>query len=324
MLDAITAVPGLRVGHASDPVGLTGCTVVLCPRGAVVGVDVRGSSPGTRETDLCRPGALVERAQAVLLTGGSAFGLAAATGVMQYLEERELGFPTAAGPVPIVPAAVLYDLGLGSARARPDAAMGYQAAVAAEDGPVAMGNVGAGTGATVGKLLGFERAMKGGLGTAAVQLAGGVVVGAIVALNAAGDIYDPSGGQIVAGARGEGGFLDISRSLMDGRTARALAGENTTIACVATNAALTKEQAVKVAQMAHNGLARTIDPVHTMYDGDTVFALSYGELAGDTTLIGTAAARVLGRAVLKAVAAASGAGGLPANGDLPWAPRPKL
>lgn len=320
MADAITAVPGIRVGHATDLTGLTGCTVILCPDGAVVGADVRGGAPGTRETDLCRPGHLVERAHAVLLTGGSAYGLAAAAGVMQWLEERQIGYPAGAGVVPIVPAAVLFDLGIGDPRARPDAAMGYQAAASAAAGPVAQGNVGAGTGATVGKLLGPEKATKSGLGTAAVHLTGGVTVGALVAVNAAGDVYDPATGQVVAGARGPRGFLNITRTLLAGAAPAAFPGTSTTLACVATNAALTKEQVHKVAQMAHNGLARTIDPVHTLYDGDTVFALSCGQLPADVNAVGTAAALALAQAVLRAVQAARAAGGLPAAGDLAAAP----
>lgn len=318
MVDAITAVAGIRVGHATDPAGLTGCTVILCPpAGAVVGVDVRGSAPATRETDLCRPGHLVERAHAVVLAGGSAFGLAAAGGVMAWLEEQGIGHPVGVGVVPIVPAACLFDLGIGDPRARPDAAMGYRAAAAASAGAVAEGNVGAGAGATVGKLLGPEKATKAGLGTAAVHLAGGLAVGALVAVNAVGDVRDPASGRIIAGARGPDGFLDITRTLLGGEGAAALfPGTGTTIAAVATNAALTKEQANKVAQMAHNGLARTIDPIHTFYDGDAIFALGCGERPADVNAVGTAAALALARAVLRAVAAAAGAGGLPAARDL--------
>lgn len=317
MLNTITAVGGIQVGHATDPDGLTGCTVILCPEGAVVGVDVRGSAPGTRETDLCRPGHLVEKAHAVVLSGGSAYGLASATGVMQWLEERGIGLPVGVGVVPVVPAAVLFDLFLGDPSARPSAAMGYQAASAAAPGPVTEGNVGAGTGASVGKLLGPHLATKSGIGTAAVQLAGGVVVGAIIAVNAVGDVYDPATGKILAGARSDdGGFVNITRTLLGGGDTMAFGGTNTTIGCVATNATLTKEQINKVAQMAHNGLARTIDPVHTMYDGDTLFALSYGDQPGDVTAIGTAAALAVERAVLRAVITAHAAGGLPAHADL--------
>jgi L-aminopeptidase/D-esterase-like protein len=318
MHSGITNVPGIRVGHATDLVGLTGCTVILCPaEGAVVGADVRGSAPGTRETDLTRPGQLVERAHAILLSGGSAYGLDAASGVMAWLEENGIGLSVGVGVVPIVPGAVLFDLGVGDAKARPNAAMGYAAAAAAKDGQVEEGNVGAGTGATVGKLLGSAVATKAGLGTASITLPGGAVVGAIVALNAVGDIYDPDTRQIIAGARGPNGFLNITQTLLGGAASvQSFPGTNTTIACVATNARLSKEQVNKVAQMAQNGLARTIDPVHTMFDGDTIFALSCGEIDVDVTTIGTAAARAVERAVLRAVHAATAAGGLPAARDL--------
>lgn len=352
--DAITAVPGIRVGHATDPVGLTGCTAILCPpEGAVVGVAVVGGAPGTRETDLCRPGHLVERAHAILLTGGSAYGLAAADGVMRWLEEQGVGFPTGAGMVPIVPAAVIYDLGIGDPKARPDAAMGYRAAASATDGPVAQGCVGVGTGATVGKLLGPEKATKAGLGTAAVTLASGVVVGALAVVNAAGNVRDPDTGRILAGARGPAGFLDITGALVadggagapgfggasspgtgtpgptaalppgTGASSHAaapppdLTGTCTTLACVATNAALSKEQVHRLALMATAGLARTLDPAFTPYDGDTVFALACGPLPADLTALGAAAAQTLARAVVRAVLAATGAGGLPAAADLP-------
>lgn len=312
MAGAITDVPGIRVGHATDAVGLTGCTVVLCPEGGVVAADVRGGAPGTRETDLARPGQLVERAHAVLLTGGSAYGLDAASGVMRYLEEQGRGFPTPAGVVPIVPAAVLYDLSLGDPRARPDAAMGYEACRAATGGPVAEGNVGAGTGASVGKLLGPAFAMKSGLGTASVRLRGGGVVGAVVAVNAAGDVRDPRTGRIVAGARApDGTFLDAACRLLAGEPPADLPGQNTTIGCVATDVRLTKEQAAVVARMAHAGLARTIEPAFTPYDGDTVFVLSCGDRDGDVTLVGLAAARAVEEAILRAVRLAASAGGLP-------------
>ncbi|MFO7173481.1 MAG: P1 family peptidase [Bacillota bacterium] len=314
--DAITDVPGILVGHATDPEGLTGCTVILCPEGAVVGVDVRGGAPGTRETDLCRPMHLVERAHGVLLTGGSAFGLDAAAGVMRFLEERGWGFDTGAAVVPIVPAAVIYDLGVGSPRARPDAAMGYRACLAAATGPVAQGNVGAGTGASVGKLLGPQYAMKAGVGTASLRLPGGVTVGALVVVNAAGDVRDPDTGQIVAGARAaDGTFLDCREALLRGAASAGFPGTNTTIGCVATDARLTKEQANKLAQMAHDGLARAIDPVHTPYDGDTLFALATGQKEADLTALGVAAARAVALAVVRAVRSALPAGGLPGLGQ---------
>jgi L-aminopeptidase/D-esterase-like protein len=273
--DDITDVPGIRAGHWTDPVGLTGCTVVLAEGGAIGGVDVRGAAPGTRETDLLGPGRLVERVHAVLLTGGSAFGLAAADGVMAYLRERGVGFPAAAGPVPIVPAAVLYDLANG-APVYPDAAAGRAACEAAGEGPLAQGGAGAGTGATVGKLLGPAGAMRGGLGSASARLPDGTTVGAVVAVNALGDVRDPDSGAIVAGARArDGRWLDSFAALRTGALPPPEAqGANTTLAVVATDAPLDRSAAYRLAQNAHDGLARAIRPCHTPFDGDTVFALS--------------------------------------------------
>lgn len=317
--ESITAVPGIEVGHATDMVGLTGCTVVLCRKGAIGGVDVRGSAPGTRETDLLRSENLVETVHAVLLTGGSAFGLDAAGGVMRYLEEQGIGYDTGVAKVPIVPAAVLFDLGIGDPKARPDAAMGYAACRAASAEETREGNVGAGTGATVGKLFGMGRAMKGGLGTA-LREAGGLLVGAIVAVNPLGDVVDPTTGQIIAGARHPlgSGFADTSKAMasMVGRAALSIAG-NTVIGVVATNAALTKAQANKVAQMAHDGLARVIRPAHTMFDGDTIFVLATGQKKGHhVTLIGTLAAEAVAEAIVRGVRAAESVGGVPAAGDI--------
>ncbi len=307
----LTAVPGLKVGHASMAGRPTGCSVVLAEAGAVGGVDVRGSAPGTRETDLLNPVNLVEKVHAVVLAGGSAFGLDAATGVMRFLEGRGVGFETGAGKVPIVPAAVLFDLTLGDAKIRPNADCGYRAAEAASAGPVAEGNVGAGSGATVGKLAGAARAMRGGLGTASITLPDGLVVAAMVAVNAVGDVIDPSTGRVVAGIRTEDGRrLADARLLM--RTgaleAAAAIGRNTTIGVVATNATLTKAQATKVAQMAQDGLARTIWPAHSPFDGDTIFALATGGRSGapDVMAIGSLAADVVAEAVLRAIRAAKG------------------
>jgi L-aminopeptidase/D-esterase-like protein len=322
----MTDVPGIRVGHATDLKGLTGCTVVLCEKGAVGGVDQRGGAPGTRETDLLRPMHRVHEAHAVLLAGGSAFGLAAADGVMRYLEERGVGFETHVARVPIVPAAILFDLGLGDPRARPDAAMGYAACQAAFEGSVAEGNVGAGTGATLGKVLGMERAMKSGLGSAALSLGGGVVVGALVGVNPLGDVVDPQSGSILAGARQPdtdepADTLAVMKSMLGTAPPRfnsangAGAGSNTVIGVVATNAHLTKEQANKVAQMAQDGIARTVRPAHTMFDGDTLFALSTGREQADVNVIGAYAAEMVVAAVVRAVRAAEGAGGLPAWRD---------
>ncbi|HYF92231.1 MAG TPA: P1 family peptidase [Symbiobacteriaceae bacterium] len=307
----ITDVAGILVGHAQDLDALTGVTAVLAPAGAVVGVAVEGSAPGTRETDLCRPGNLVEQAHAVLLCGGSAFGLAAADGAMRHLAARGIGFPTSAGVVPIVPAAVLYDLEIGRPDLQPDAAMGAAACAAATDGPVAQGCVGAGTGCTAGKILGMANATKTGIGSASV-LAGGVTVGAIVAVNPLGDVREE--GRIIAGARRPDGpgFADTTRLLLGGAGAP-YAGENTTIGVVAVGAALTKEQANKVARMAHDGLARTISPIHTMYDGDALFCLATGGEPANISLVGTAAAIAVELAVLRAVHSAISMGGLPAG-----------
>jgi L-aminopeptidase/D-esterase-like protein len=312
--NAITDVPGIKVGHATNTDAITGCTVVLCEKGAVGGVDQRGGAPGTRETDLLRPMHMVEKVQAVLLTGGSAFGLDAAGGVMAYLEERKIGFDTGVAKVPIVPAAVLFDLGIGDPKIRPDAAMGRAACEAASSGPVEQGSVGAGTGACVGSLFGPGFQMKSGIGSASIDLGGGLVVGAIMAVNAAGDVIDPGTGQIMAGAlkppQGKE-FADTLASLktLAGKTILSMIGRSTVIGVVATNAALTKEQANKVAQMAHDGLARAIRPAHMMFDGDTIFALSTGGKAGNVNLIGAYAAEMAAQAILHAVTSARSLGG---------------
>ena len=313
----ITDVPGIKVGQVSDMRGLTGCTVVLAERGAVAGVDVRGSAPATRETDLLRPGNLVRQAHAVLLAGGSAYGLDAAAGVMAYLEENNIGLDVGVGRVPIVPAAALFDLHLGDPKARPGRDMGYEAARQAKGGPVAEGSVGAGTGATVGKFFGVGQAMKGGIGTWAERLDSGVTVGAIVAVNAFGDVINPESGQILAGTRNPmaRGLIHTSELMKRGREMGDFITANTTLAVVATDAALTKEEAMKVAQMAHDGLARTISPVHTMYDGDAVFCLSTGDKRSQTSIIGTVAAEVLAQAIIRAVTLAEPLGGVPAVKD---------
>jgi L-aminopeptidase/D-esterase-like protein len=318
---AITAVPGVKVGHYTETRRPTGCTVILTEEGAVAGVDVRGSAPGTRETDLLAPTNLVEKVNAIVLAGGSAFGLEAATGVVRWLEERKLGYNVgAAGVVPIVPAAILFDLNVGDASIRPDAGAGYRACEAAGTQAPAQGSVGAGTGATVGKLWGMGRAMKGGIGTASVK-AGGLTVGAIVAVNAVGDVVDPASGRILAGARSEDGrrLQDSVKSVLEGPVPPALkAGTATTIGVVACDAQLTKAQCQKLAQVAHDGLARSIVPVHTMWDGDTVFALATGKsgLAGNMMLLAVMAAEAMARAVRNAVLAARGLPGLPAAAEL--------
>jgi L-aminopeptidase/D-esterase-like protein len=318
----LTAVPGLKVGHHTSPERPTGCTVVLAEAGVVAAVDVRGGAPGTRETELLDPSNTVQRVHAVVLSGGSAFGLDAASGVMRFLEERGAGFDVGVAKVPIVPAAVLFDLAVGDKpHVRPGADSGYRAAQAASDGPVAEGNVGAGAGATVGKIAGFARTMKSGLGSAALARADGLVVAALVAVNAVGDVLDPATGRLIAGVRTEDGrALADARQLLRtvGFVPLGRPGENTTIGVVATNAALEKAQARKMAQMAHAGFARTIVPVHTPLDGDTIFALATGGLAGapDMLTIGALAAEVMAEAVVRAVRAATGLPGLPAARDL--------
>jgi L-aminopeptidase/D-esterase-like protein len=316
---AITDVLGLRVGHFTDTRRPTGCSVLLCPQGAVCGVDVRGAAPGTRETDLLRPDNMVEHVHALLLTGGSAFGLDAASGVVRWLEERGHGLGVGPAVVPIVPAAVLFDLWLGDPAIRPDAAAGYAACEAASHAAPAQGNIGAGAGASVGKLFGLERGMKGGIGTASLK-AGAVTVGALVAVNPTGDVIDPASGRVIAGTRGaDGQPRSATQAIAAGELPpRALPGMATTIGIIATDAVLSKAQANKLATMAHNGLARSIDPVHTMADGDTLFALATGSSGrpGEMTVLGALAAAVMARAVLNAVRAAEGLPGLPSARDL--------
>ena len=299
--ETITAVKGIRVGHATNRRARTGCTVLLCMAGAAAGVDVRGFAPGTRETDAIRPGRRVGQAHGILLTGGSAFGLDAASGVMRFLEEHDAGFRTAHGVVPIVPAAVIYDLGVGNPRTRPDKAMGYRACKAATEAPVPTGQVGAGTGATVGKAPGL-RAADGGIGSACIRLPGGASVGALVVVNSVGNVVDPATGKTVAGARDEasGRMADVTPSLREGHPPR-MPGTNTTIGVIATDAALSSVEANTVAAMAHDGIARAIRPSHTLYDGDTLFALSTGKRRTDVNAVGVVAAEVVSQAILNAV-----------------------
>lgn len=318
----LTAVPGLKVGHHTLTERPTGCTVVLAEKGVTAGVDVRGSAPGTRETDLLAPTASVDQVHAILLGGGSAFGLDAASGVVRYLEQQGIGFKFGDAVVPIVPAAILFDLGVGNPRIRPTAECGFLAASAATDGPVSEGNVGAGAGATVGKMGGRGRAMKGGIGSAAITLPNGLVVAALVAVNARGDIIDPATGQVVAGMRTEDGkaLADVRRRLKAGTLQLPVPEplQHTTIGVVATNATLTKTQATKIAQMAHDGLARAITPAHTSADGDAIFAVATGVRAGpaDLDTIGTLAAEAMAEAIVRAVRAATGIPGFPAARDL--------
>ncbi len=312
MHDDITDIPGIRVGHDTNLEAATGCTVILCETPAVGGVDVRGGSPATRETDLLRPLNLVEEVNAVVLTGGSAFGLDAAGGVMRYLEEHGIGYNTGVTHVPIVPAAAIFDLAFGSLSIRPDAAAGYRACEQATTEPVMQGNVGAGTGATVGKMAGPTFMMKGGLGSASTLLSDGTLVGALVVVNALGDVIDPQTQEVVAGARNPMGQGFLANNPFG----------NTTIAVVATNASLTKVQINKIAQMAHDGIAQSIRPAHTMFDGDTIFGLALGPssqimtnstiAASQVSTIGATAATTLARAIMKAVRHATDLHGVPA------------
>jgi L-aminopeptidase/D-esterase-like protein len=319
----LTAVAGIKVGHYTLSERPTGCTVVLAGTGAVAGVDVRGAAPGTRETDLLNPVNLVDQVQAIVLSGGSAFGLDAATGVMRYLEERNLGYTTPAAKVPIVPAAILFDLGIGDPKIHPTAECGYRAATAATADAVQEGNVGAGAGATVGKLLGPKYAMKAGVGTAAIALPHGLTVAALVVVNAVGDITDPITGKIIAGARTENGkgLIDIRTRIKSGALLKAREpriGQNTTLGVVATNAQLTKTQATKISQMAHDGFARALAPAHTPFDGDTIFTLAtsaYHENV-DLLTVGALAAEVVAEAIVRAARAATGIPGYPAARDL--------
>jgi L-aminopeptidase/D-esterase-like protein len=313
----VTDVPGIFLGHISDYETLTGCTVVLCPEGAVGGVEVRGVSPGTRETDLLRPGCRVESVQGVVLAGGSAFGLDAAGGVVRYLKEKGYGHDTGIARVPIVPAAIIFDLHMGNKDAHPDAKMGYDACLTAIAGEHAEGCVGAGTGATVGNLLGPGSATKGGLGSWSLQQ-GDLIVGAVAVVNALGDVVDPGTGKIVAGLRDPqgSGFVNTKELMAKGEAGRIFPGSNTVLGLVATNALLAKEQVNRVASLACLGLARTIIPTHTSYDGDTIFALSRGSIRANPDQVGIIAADCLALAVLRAVQEAWSVGGVPAARDL--------
>jgi len=319
MYNAITDVPGIKVGHFTNPEAITGCTVILCETGAIGGVDVRGSAPGTRETDLLRPMNLVESIHAILLSGGSAYGLDAAGGVMRYLEENGYGHDTLVAKVPIVPAAVIFDLNIGNHKIRPGIQEGYQACLAATEKAVPEGNVGVGTGATVCKILGIDKAIKSGLGTYSCQVSGDVVVAALVVANAVGDIVDFRTGKIIAGPRDEQNksFLNTIEILRQTSEWQPWPVGNTTLAVVATNAHLTKEQVNKLAQMAQDGLSRAINPCHTMHDGDTVFALSTGDKKCDINILGSVAAEVVSMAIMRAIQTADTLGGIPSVKDWP-------
>lgn len=313
-MGGLTDIEGFKVGVCSDPDAATGATVVLVEEGARAAVEVRGSAPGTRETDLLQPSRLVEEVQAVLFAGGSAFGLDAAGGVMRYLEERGRGFATGPLHVPIVPAAILFDLLIGDMYRRPDAQMGYQACLNATAGPVPEGSVGAGTGATVGKIYGPLQAVKSGQGSAAC-CCGNLIVAALMAVNAFGDIFDRKG-DLLAGPRNPStGAMERTADLLMGRSGDSFPG-NTTLGVVATNGSFSRDALHKIAQMAHNGLARSIWPVHTMWDGDIIFSLSRGEEEADISLAGTMAAEAVAEAVERAVLTAQSLAGIPAISDL--------
>lgn len=315
--DTLTAVSGIRVGHWTDLDAVTGCTVILCPPLTTGGVDQRGGAPGTRETDLLRPLHLVQSVDAILLSGGSAFGLAAADGVMRFLAERQTGFPVALGVVvPIVPAAILFDLDIGRNDVWPDSAAGYQAAQAATDAPVEQGTVGAGAGCKVGTLRGLPFATKSGLGSASIQLENGLVIAALCAVNAVGDVHDDTGAILGGLRRIDGAGFESTLMAMRAMTKiERFDNRNTVIGVVATNARLTKEQTNLVAQMAQDGLARAVRPAHTLYDGDTLFALATGAVETDASLVGAFAAEVVAEAIRNGVRTAGSLGGARAWND---------
>jgi L-aminopeptidase/D-esterase-like protein len=312
-MKGLTDIAGIRVGHVSDFNAITGCTAILCEQGAIGGVDIRGSASGTQEIDTLSPGHVTDQVHGILLSGGSAFGLEAAAGVRRYLASRKVGYPFGGQHIPIVPGAILFDLGIGKSDVHPNVAMGEAAAAAATTDAVKEGSVGAGTGATVGKLFGMPQAMKSGIGSYTVALSNGVLVSALVAVNALGDVRDPATAKIVAGARKTASsreFIDSEAELLRG-TVIGAAPRNTTLAVVATNVRLNKVQANKLAQFASLGIARTIYPVNTMADGDVAFALSLGTLQTDINILGAAAASAVAQSILRAVRLANTLGGVP-------------
>jgi L-aminopeptidase/D-esterase-like protein len=318
MLNSITDVRGILVGHASDFTGYTGCTVILCEEGAVCGLDVRGSASGTRQVDSLNLSHIVEQVHAILLCGGSSFGLDAATGVMKFLEEKDIGFDVGIARIPIIPAAVIFDLFFGNAKARPTSSMGYEACTNAK-ATVEEGSIGAGTGATVGKLFDIARAMKGGIGTSSIMMPDGLVVGALVVVNAFGDIIDNITGKIIAGARASEDSLEFahtSDSLKKGYTKKQFGLINTTLGVVATNARFNKRDITKVAQISQCGLIKTISPVHTTFDGDLVFALSVGKMEADINRVGVLSEFVIAEAVKRAIKKADGFNIIPAFRDM--------
>lgn len=299
---SICDVPGIRVGHAQNEQVKTGCTVIIPQNGAVGGIDIRGSAPGTREIETLKPVRLVPKIHAVFLTGGSAFGLDAAGGIQQYLEEKNIGYDVGVTKVPIVPAAVIFDLRQGDFRVRPDKKMGYQAATSASSDNSQEGKIGAGAGATVGKILGHEYCMEGGIGTSSLKL-GEIWLGTLVVVNALGDIVDPNSGQMIAGAKNPqtNEFLNTEEYLRENFINPFHPSTNTTLGVVATDALLSKEEAIKIAQMAQDGVSRAIRPAHTPYDGDVIFCLSTGEKKGDVMSLGAAAAELIAESIVRAV-----------------------
>jgi L-aminopeptidase/D-esterase-like protein len=318
MFNAITDIEGIKVGHASDFKGYTGCTVILCEKGAVCGIDIRGSASGTRQTDALNVSHIVEEIHGILLAGGSSFGLDAASGVVRYLEERNVGFDVGVARIPIVPSAVIFDLGLGNPKARPTPDMGYEACLKAGN-EVEEGSVGAGTGATVGKIFESPRAMKGGIGTSSLAMPDGLKVAALVVVNAFGDIIDNVTGKIIVGLRkseDSSEFANTSKQIKEGAVKKQFGIVNTTLGVVATNATFNKREITKIAQMAQGGLIKTISPVHTTFDGDLVFALATGELETDINKVGVLAEFVLAEAIKRAVKKADGFGIIPAFRDI--------
>jgi L-aminopeptidase/D-esterase-like protein len=320
MYNSITDIRGISVGHYTDLKNATGCTVILPEKGAIGGVEVRGSAPGTRETDLLRPMNLVQEIHGILLSGGSAFGLNAAGGVQKYLEEREIGFKIGPTVVPIVPAAILFDLGLLNHKVRPTEIDAYQSCLNATKGSIKQGTVGAGTGATVGKILGFDQSTKGGIGTASIRMGSGISVGAIVAVNAFGDIIDPNDGQLIAGPRNikTNKFENTNDYLLKQSNILSLNPTNTTIGVIATDAKLNKEQVNRLATFAHNGLAQAVRPSHTMSDGDAFFSLATGEssVTPNMNSLGVAVVKVVIESILNAIKCASGLGNIPSISEI--------
>jgi L-aminopeptidase/D-esterase-like protein len=312
-MGGLTDIRGILVGHATNLEALTGCTVILCEQGAVPGVSIPGSATGTEEVELLKPGHVTDRIHAICFAGGSAFGLEAASGVRRFLDHKGVGFPTPGGPVPLVTGAILYDLGRGKGGFRPNREMGESAAAAATGGPVVEGAVGAGTGATVGKLFGPDRMMKSGVGTASMEISGGVKVAALAVVNALGDVIDPKTGRVIAGARvsKEGREFANSAEAMLGGVSGGIKKENTTLVCVATNAAFDRVQMSKIAQLATIGMARSISPVFTMSDGDIVISLSIGDRKAHLDVVGVAAAQVVAQAIVRAVKMAPTIDGIP-------------